>query len=284
MAITLTNINPNDPISNGPNTINNNFSTVKTHIDNLENLLNPSNNTLKLTNVATIPANSIESASITLTGTSGNLIVINPNGTGATYTVSFEGDVSCRKIVATGTGGNKSTFVDVDITGAFTISGTTTVNGKVKFTGSNAQISYKYRKIDIVNANTGAAAATPIDPSKDYRLLMNYDNGGVALSNSGEVKLDTTGLEDGQVIEFRCFGDNASGMKFYNGTGGSEVFAFIEPNGAVGYQSIAAATKPEFSPAASSDNQSWMICQWMDIGSGTFRLVILDSKNMSNVN
>lgn len=280
--ITLTTIDPNDPISDGPSDINDNFSTIKQHIDDLENLLNPSNNTMKLQDKVTIPANSIESSTIALTGLTGILITINPDGAGATYTVSSDGDIVARKITCSGTGANKSVFADLDITGALGITGVTTLNELLDLTSANSRVARKYSKYDIVDGNLGSGATAKVDISKDYVIYFDYDNGGGALAGDADVHLDTANFVLGQIFRIHCFRINATGMKLHNGGVGTEVFAFIEPNGA-GYTTISSTTKPEFDPSTTPDNQSWLEVQWTDIGAGELRLVVLDSKLMVGV-
>lgn len=284
MAITLVLINPNDPISSGPAVLNDNFTTIKSHIDDLENLLNPANNTIKLTDLTTVPANSAEMEAITLTKVTGNAIVIDPNGGGVTFTVGVNGAVTGLKVVMSGTGADASDFQDVNINGSFAMNGEMDVDNIVRFTGANAQVAMKYGTVSVVDANTGGAATIPVDVSKQYEVNMDYDNSATPLANNGEVNLDTTNFEDGQIFIFRCFKENASGMRFWNGTAGNEVFAYIDPNAGAGYVQIADTVKPTFTPAASPANRSWMKCQWRDIGAGTFRLVVLESENVTNVN
>lgn len=283
MAITLTTINVNDPVANGPATINGNFSTIKQHIDDIENLLNPANGKLQLTSQTTIANNSIECAAITLTAATGNVLVVSPNGGTATVTLTATGALSLLNVVATGTGADKSSFGDADFTGAVNFNSDTKAKGKLLLNDANTQIANKYRVAVLADTNMGSGATAPLDISKDQLVYLDYDNSGNPLAGSGQLKLDTTNLLDGQILKLHCYRDNASGMALYNGTTGNEVFAFIDPNG-TGYTSIAAASCPEFAPSSSPNNQSWLVVQWTNIGSGTFRLVVLDSKLVNNVN
>jgi hypothetical protein len=286
MAITITNLDPNSPISQGPATINQNFATVKTAVDALQALLNAANNTMKLTNLTTIPANSAEMSSLTLTAASGTAISLNPSGGSATFSLTFDGKISGLNITLTGTGVDKSVIADLDVNGAvaFGTASTVNANGKFLFRGTNSQLAFKYLKVDIVDANTGASATNPIDVSKEYTLMFNYDNSATPLANAGVVKLDTTNVEDGQILRIHCIGTNASGMKLYNGASlGNEIFAYIDPASNT-FTSISHLVEPTFSPTASPNNQSFLEVQWINIGGGNFRFVILDSKNMTNVN
>lgn len=280
--ITLTTINPSSPVSDGPSIFNNNFSTIKQHIDDIEDLLNPTNNSLKLANKVTIPANSIEADTIALTAASGILITNNPNGNSATFTVSWDGDIIARKVVLDGTGANKSVIADLDITGDFIVTGVTVINELLDLTKADSRIARKTNLYAIVDANIGSGATAKIDISKDYIVQLDYDNGASALTGSADVHLDTSLFIEGQIFRLFCNRKNPSGMKLHNGGVSTEVFAFIEPNGA-GYTTIQNTTLPEFNPTASPNNQSWVEVMWTDIGAGTFRLVILDSKNMLGV-
>lgn len=281
--ITLATINANDPISDGPNTLNSNFSAIKQHIDDLENLLNPTNNTLKLTNLATIPNDSIESASITLTQTSGNVLVVAPNGGTATLTITFDGKISGTNVTLTGTGADKSVIEDLDINGDLNINGDAVVDALINFSGANARVAWKTRMITLVDANMGSGATVLIDVSKDAITHLDYYNGGVALAGNSELKLDTTNFIEGQIFEFHCARINSGGMRFYNGTLSNEIFAYLEPNGA-GYTSVAAGTKPEFTPSTTPNNQSYGRFQWTNIGGGNMRLVLLNQLNMTGTN
>jgi hypothetical protein len=156
------------------------------------------------------------------------------------------------------------------------------MNGVLDLAKTNSVVKNKYTRINVVSANTGASAATPLDLSKQNRVFLDYTNGGSALSNGGQVKLDTTNFVDGQELEIHCAGTNSAGMAFRNGTNGSEIFAYIDPSTG-GFSTISALTMPTFAPQASPNNQSYMRCMWTNIGSNVFRLVILESVRMTGV-
>jgi hypothetical protein len=282
MSITLSTINSSDPISQGPTTLNANFTAIKQHIDDIESLLNPTNGTLKLTNLTTIANNSIEAAGTTLTATSGDAFVIAPNGGTATFTVSFDGKLTGVNVTLSGTGSDKSSIADLDVTGDFVITGETTVNAVLLLNETDTQVAWKYTLVALVDGNTGASATTPLDVHKQYIVHLDYYNGGVGLANNAEIKLDTSNYVEGQIFRFHCYRKNSNGQRFWNGTSGNEVFAYIEPNGA-GYTSIAFGVKPTFSPSTTPDNQSYMVCQWTNIGAGVYRMVIIESLNCTNV-
>ena len=123
-----------------------------------------------------------------------------------------------------------------------------------------------------------------MDISKDQIVLLDYNNGGANLSGSGDVNFDLTNLKAGQIFEIHCSRKNGSGnQKLYNGTSGAEIFAYIDPN-AAGITSISHTTLPSFDVQPSPDNKCYIRCQWMDIGGGNFRLLVLDSKGVLNVN
>ncbi len=280
--ITLTTININDPVNDGPSQLNGNFNTIKSHIDDLEALLDAGTNKLRLTSLTTIADDSIEAAAITLTGNTGNVFILNPAGGGVIASLSSTGDLTVRKIVAAGTGSNKSEFGDIDVAGESGFTGGMTVKGKLFLNQANTQVVRKSRVLALTDANMGSGATTAVDISKDDILHLDYDNSGNALGDNAEIKLDLTSMEIGQVVRMHCYRINATGMRFYNGTGGAEVFAYIDPN-AGGYTSIAASSKPEFAPSSTPNNQSWIEVQLVDIGGGNLRLVVLDSLLVNNV-
>ncbi len=279
--ITLSSITLADLVDNFPSLFNTNMSTIKTHIDDLENILISASKTLKLTNLTSVPNGGIEAATLTLTATTGNVFAVSPNGGTATATLTSAGALSIVSITATGTGSAKSSIADLDIVGILTVTGATTFNSKVLFTGANSQLAFKSRAVPVTNAMTGSGATNPLDISKDYIVYLDCNNSGSALANSSEIKLDTSLLVEGQIIKFHLLRQNVGSQKFFNGATGAEVFAYADPT--TGFVSIAAGTKPEFTPSTSPNNQSYMWVQWTNIGGGNFRLVVLESKNVSNV-
>ncbi len=285
MAITLVTIDPNNPISDGPTEINSNFTAVKSHIDDLEALLAPATNTLKLTNTTTIPNNSIESATITLSATSGNAFVVAPGGGSSTFSVTFDGIATGFKFVATGTGsGNASLFQFATFAGDVTFSGAAAFAGVVDFTAAGTVIKNKVTTFTITDANCGSGATNKVDVSKEQLVLLDYNNSGGALAGNADVNLDLTSLVEGSVIEIHCLRKNSSGnQKLYNGTSGNEIFAYIDPNGS-GITTISNTSLPTFDVQPSPDNKCYIRCRFTNIGGGTFRLLVIDSKGMLNVN
>lgn len=283
MAIQLTLIDPdNDIIADGPATLNANFQSIEQHINNLEDIVQTDTKTIKLTNKATIPNNSIEADSLTLVLATGNAFIINPDGGGATISMNSEGQISGRNIVVTGVGAEASAFGDAIFSGAIT-AGNTTIDGLLKLNEANSRMARKYRTLSVTDANIGNAATSPVDVTMDDILYLDYNNGAAPLGGDADIKLDTSNLEDGQIIKLTCLRTNSGGaQRLNNGAVGTEVFAYIDPNGS-GFQTISSATKPAFEPQSSPDNQSWMELQWTDIGGGNYRLVVLDSKNVSGV-
>ena len=283
MAITLTLIDAdNDIIADGPAVLNQNFQSIEQHINDLEELVQTDSNTIKLTNKATIPNNSIEAASITLVVATGNALIISPDGAGATVTIDSVGEITARNIIVTGVDTEASQFGDATFNGDV-IAGNVVVDGLLKMNEANSRMARKYRSLAVTDANIGNAATSPVDVTTDDVLYLDYNNAGGALGGDADVKLDTSNLEDGQVIKITCLRTNTGGVqKLNNGTVGVEVFAYVDPNGS-GFQTISSTTKPAFAPLASPDNQSWLEAQWTDIGGGNYRLVILDSKNVTGV-
>lgn len=284
MSVTIIIIDPNDPISDGPADLNANFQAVKTHIEDLEALLSPSANTLKLTNLATIPANSIEAAGMTLTAATGNAFVVAPSGGAAVATIDVAGNATVNKIIAAGLGvANRSEFQDVLISGSLETTGGLALGGVLDLTGGAAKVKNKMTTYSIVDANTGASATNPIDIAADATILLDYNNSGIGLANGAEVNLDLTNVEEGQEFTFYNIRNNSGGVQaLYNGLVGAEIFAYFDPAGS-GITTISNTVKPTFVPGAAPDTLSYLKVRYTDIGGGTFRLLVLDSKNVNGV-
>src|SRR6185369_13258011 len=100
--ITLQLVDPDVSIALAPPILNGNFTAIQTAINDIHDLLDIATNKFRLTQVATIPNDSIESATITLTKTTGNVIVVAPNGGAATYTVDADGKITGKNITVDG--------------------------------------------------------------------------------------------------------------------------------------------------------------------------------------
>lgn len=283
MAITLILIDAdNDIIADGPAVLNQNFQSIEQHINNLEEIVQTDSNTIKLANKATIPNNSIEAASATLVVATGNALIVNPDGAGVTVTIDSIGEITARNIIVTGTAAEASQLGDAIFNGDIT-AGNVVVDGLLKMNEANSRIARKYRLLAVTDANIGNAATSPVNVTADDILHLDYNNAGGALGGDADVKLDTSNLEDGQIIKITCLRINTGGsQRLNNGSVGTEVFAYIDPNGS-GFQTISSTIKPAFAPLASPDNQSWLEAQWTNIGGGNYRLVVLDSKNVTGV-
>jgi hypothetical protein len=286
MALTLTPIDPDDSIFNGPDQINQNFQLVQNLLNEFETRIVLSGNKIRLTNVATIPDDSFEGSSITLTKTSGNVIVIAPNGGASTYNVTFDGRVTALNITASGTGSDKSIIEELQVNLDLQIGRNLVVAEDLDLRGANSIIRTKIEIKQITSNSIGASATTPLDISKGQHILLDCENGSVDLVvNPDEpiIKIDTTLLKENQVTRIQLFKDNPSGVKFYNGTLGNEVFAIINSfGGSQGYLSITDTVYPTFDIGA--NKRCWMDVQWVQISAGVFRLVVLDSENVLNVN
>lgn len=279
MALVLQSINPDASISLGPAILNANFTAIQQVINDFEQRLLISSNTLKLTNVAVIPNDSIESATITLTASVGNGIAIAPGGGAATFTVTFDGKITGVNLVAAGTGANKSILGELEVTTAAVIKGDTTVEEELNLKSLNAVITTKTKVISILPAAIGGAATNPIDVSKDHTSYFDCDNGASPLPGSKDINLDLTNLKEGQTIKLQLFRDNTgNGVCFYNGVPASEVFAKVDPTTPTGFVSISSAVLPTFDSVANT--RCWMKVQWLQISIGVFRLVVIESENV----
>jgi hypothetical protein len=280
MAITLVNIDQNDAIANAPAILNQNFDTIASHIDDLEELLSPVSKTIKLTNLTTIPANSIEAESLVLTKSSGLVMVVSPGGGAAVASLDVNGIMSVFKIVASGIGdANKSVLQDLEALGASSFQGASAFGNLVSLVGADSRLATKSRRVNLTDANMGETATNPIDVSKDNILMLDYS--GVTIVEG--IKFDLTNMVEGQELTLILLRNAAGGTQaLHNGTTGNEIYAYINP-ATTGFVTISSATRPQFTPAASPNQLSIIKVKWMNVGSGTFRLVVIDSKQATGV-
>ena len=211
-----------------------------------------------------------------LSGTSGILLNVIPNGTSSVMSISNLGDITCNSI--NGVGGS-STLGDT------TTSKLTTQelvsNTKTDLSGSSLVLSHDV--VQIVSANIGSSATNPLDISNKQIVMLDGSNGGtqlVAPASDATIKLDTTNVVTGQIIEFRLLKkNNTNKLKMLNGDATAPLFAKIDF--ASGYQDIAYTVYPEFDDTFNGD--VFLKCQWVETSAGQFRLVILESSGMLNV-
>lgn len=264
-----------------PALLNSNYTLIQNAVNGILSKLDTSNNSLNLVDaIASLPAGGLGSSQLVLLNSAGivqKIIKISGITQTITYTVDVDGNIASNKL---------TTASDVTVGGILQSAGQVRALAGAKVTGvldMTAGITkHKYEKVNIVSANTGAAAASQIDLANSTKVFFDYTNSGSALGNAGAVKLLTTNLTDGQELEIYCAGTNASGMAFYNGTSGNEIFAYVNP-AAGGFTSVGNTTLPTFAPSTSPNNQSYIRCMWGNIGSNVFRLIILESKNMTGV-
>lgn len=279
--MTLTPIASTLEVRELPSILNANFSLIETNINLLLNKLDTANSSLKLvSSLASVPQGGVGASNLILIGNTGiisKIIKISGITQTVTYSCDVDGNITSNDITSSG---------DITVAGFVEVTGIINAFGGIKLVGildiTEGVVKNKYESINVVSANTGASAANPIDPAGSQIVFLNYDNSGNALGNAGAVKLVTANLTEGQIIEFHCTGTNVSGQSFYNGTSGNEIFAYTNPGGP-GFTSISNTVKPSFNPGSAPDTKSWMRVMWMDIGSGVFRLVVLDSKNVDGV-
>lgn len=279
--IEINELNPSDAIANGPSVINGNLRTIKSHIDNLEDLLNPTNKTIRLTQLTTLSAGGIEASALALTNDTGQVFSVSPGGGAVTASIDSSGNLSVNKVVARGNDEtNRSEFAVASFSGAVGLNGQVNVNNLISLTGDDARVATKYRILALSDANMGQSATTKVDISKDKILFFNYS----AVTVSDGINIDTTNIADGQEFELYCLRNSGTGSQVLeNGISGQELFAYIDP-ASNGFVTISSTTKPAFSPAVSPAQLSFMKVKWMNIGGGTFRFVILDYKQMTGVN
>ncbi len=281
MAYTATLIDPNTPISGGPTVININFTAIAAEFASIENFLNPSAQTLRMTSLfSSIPAGGAEAASISLSKSSGNAIIIAPSGGTVNYTVDVNGVTTGLKYIATGTGGGDiSIFQKSTFNGATINNASSTFNSVVDFRGATTVIQSKYNLITITSSMIGSGATTPLDLSKEDVAIIDCSNGAVGFGGSPYIKLDTTNLKDGQIINIYLAAVNTDGQGLYNGDG---LFYYLNTAGS-GLTAISPSVHPIFLPSTSPDTQSYIKLQYLNIGGGIYKFVVLESLHVTGV-
>ena len=127
-------------------------------------------------------------------------------------------------------------------------------------------------------------AAVPLDLHLCQIVLLDASNSGGALSNGGCIQLNTTNMVDGQIIEiYLTVNNSSSAVGFYNGPSvGNEIFAFMDTAGA-GITSISSSVMPTFAPGTNPPlSQSYMKLQYINIGGGNYRFLVLEQLNVLN--
>jgi hypothetical protein len=276
-TIILDRINPSLSPGLAPSIFNSNFEIIEEILNDIGELFLLNNKKIALSGVVAIPNNSFEGATIALVGESGFPIIISPNGTGATFSVTFDGKIAASNITLSGIGSDRSSIQDLLVSGEFEIEGPTSFNEKVDFSKPDFFLVQKQTIFSIISNNIGSLAPAPVDFSKSGLALLDCSNGGNNLS-SGQIKLDTSNFEENQEINIRLFIKNSTtSIGFYNGTSGNQIFATIDCNNS-GYYIIPHTVIPTFDTSGSG--YCWMKCRWIEISTGVFRLVIIESSNL----
>lgn len=280
----LTRIDGNSPISSSLAVFNANYTLIESAIDDIQDLLSASTNTLKLTNLSSLPNGGLEAAALVATRASGNSIAVSPSGGSNTFVVDADGNLTAVKAtVTTGSDASPSVMDYLKVTGEFTLKAASGVpsaiiDGALDLNQTNSVILKSSKTFSISNSNTGSAAASPLSLAGTIVALLDYDNSGVGLSNSAEVTIDPDTMELGQEVTLICSGNNTNGQKLYNGGSGTEIFAKIDPDNG-GAVVLANTSKPTFDTAS---GLAFLKVMCVTV-SASKRLLIVDHKNMTNI-
>lgn len=277
-SLTLVNIaTADDKLKNFPALYASNNAALVAKFNEVDTVLNSSTKTLSLTTFLSLTSGQGEMSMISLTGT-GGVLSVNPGGTGSVANINSDGTFTAVKFVASSTDElQKSTFGYADFSQDVTISGAASLDGKVAMGDG---VSYAETTIDVADANCGAGATNKVDLSSYRYVFLNYNNSGSALSDNAELNIDTANMVAGQVITLVLLGANSSGQKLYNGTSGSEIFAYADSQSA-GFVSVADSVKPEFTSGANTRSSATFM--WKDIGGGNMRFVVINEENTTGL-
>lgn len=282
--ISIKRLSSSDVISDAPAYFNDIFETLETHINNLEKVIDDKTKIINLTDKAVSTQNgSMIVNTITLVGTNGVLLSLNPGAIEELLSIDAKGNITCQKVVAESEE-EPSEFKEVVAKGVETTD-TLKATGLVDFGGAVGLVK-NYSVIKLKQNNIGANATTPV--KIDDKQIIYFDYSEITNVGGGlnDVKIDISTLKDGQIWRFYLLNKSAVGeSRIYNGSTGDELFCFINPlNQSSGYHTIPASAQPAFKPLAQINKKTaWVEVQWTNIGSGIYRFVILDGANMENI-
>lgn len=264
--IKLHRISPNDIISDAPQFFNEIFAILENHINALEGVLDNDTKIINLTDSnVPIPAGSLVANNIVLLGKSDVVFSIS-NSVNELLSLSSTGALKCQQVIAKGDANSEIDNLDtktVTVERSLTVNGTVTLSSVIK----------KAKKITLENSNMGELATTPIQIADAHLILLDYHSLSEARN---QVNLDTTTVAENQTFRLQLLSNPASGKAEILK---EDLFAVIDPTTASGFKSL--ATDPEFTyENVVGKRESYLDVQWMNIGNGTFKLVILDSKNV----
>lgn len=284
--ITLKKLSPSDVISDAPSFFNSIFASLEEHINELEKVIDNKTKIINLTdqNVSSQNGSMIINA-LSIVGKTGILISLSPSGKSELFSVDSNGEVICTKITANSSK-VPSEFKMVNI-GFAEVTQNLKVQGMLDIS-SNVGLAQNYSIVKIVNSNIGSSASTPIKVNDKQIVYLDYRNDGNPLTGSQDVKIDTTNLQNGQVLMFVLLKGNSAGTaKLNNGDNNAEIFCY--PNPAVSSQSdlfkkLSSTILPEFKVENTTGKKvAWIKVQWTEVGGGNYKFVILESQNMANI-
>lgn len=259
-------INPNDIISDAPQFFNKIFTTLENHINALEGMLDNDTKVINLTgnNVSTPSAGSLIANNIVLLGKSEIVFSIS-NSVNELLSLSSTGSLKCQQVIVKGNTNSEIDNLDtktVTVERSLTVDGTLTLSSVIK----------KVKKITLEESNIGELATAPIQIADAHLILLDYHS----LSGTRhQVNLDTTTVAENQTFRLQLLSKPGSGKAEILK---EDLFAKINPTAE--FESL--ANDPEFvCEDTNGKRESYLDVQWMNIGNGTFKLVILDSKNVT---
>lgn len=265
--IQLRRINPTDIISDAPQFFNEIFATLENHINALEGVLD---NETKIINLAgsniQVPAGSLVANNIVLLGKSETVFSIS-NSINELLSLSSTGSLKCQQVIIKG---NNNSEIDNLDTKTITVEKSLTVNGTLTL----SSVIKKVKKITLEDSNMGELATSPIQIADAHLILLDYHS--LHASARNQINLDTTNIVENQTFRLQLLSKPTSGKAEILK---EDLFAVINPAENTGFRSL--TNDPEFvSEDVNGKRESYLDVQWMNIGNGTFKLVILDSKNV----
>ena len=277
---TITLIDPTKSISLAPAILNQNFQNINTELGQISGVLNTINKSLQLNGKVTAPANGIEASTIILTASAGLLINGLVDGTVGVFTVDTDGLVTAKRMVLEAS--LLSNMGAVNFFGIATAKEKMIAEKDLQMSGTGV-IIYKNAVITLTPSQIGNSATNPVNISDKQEILLDASNGGSQFLPFGSdtlIKIDKATIKTGQIVTLRMMKKNPTNdMKLWNGDNSEPLFAKFDYTS--GITDIVYTVYPTFDTSASG--LSWIRCQYLEVTSGVFRLVILEHNNMLDV-
>lgn len=276
MSLQLTELKETQLIKDAPAIIWGNFTNVKNYLDRLEKSINGDSRSISLIDGLTTETGGISARSLQLKANGGNVISIQDD-VQVRMSMDYLGNATMNSVVINASSETPSNFQILSVAKEL-IASKASFNGIVDFRGVDTKVQAKQTITTVVSSNIGASSVQKIPlATKGTRSFFDCNNNGVSLGTGGEalIALDVSGMLEGQEVEIVITRRNSDKIGFVNqkptSTGTESLFATIGSNG---FESMPTSATYKIDTAT---NGAFLKCVWTNIGSSTFRLLVLSS-------